>query len=735
MIKENESEFRQSNIHIWQKDNLGEGTTIVVLDEGFLPFPYMADSVTVMDFGYDGDKERDYGHGSAVLAVGYQIAPKGNIIYMPFNSVKSDQKWDMLEWIIKHSEEIDVITMSLNWADIIARKYFDTIKWLEIPFFVASGNDGDREDGVNAPANFDYTIAVGAYNDGTKSLASYTNGGPELDCVAFSATHMLNSRGEVMTQSGTSFSTPYAAFASRLYMSWRKRNGFPKMKLKECKEWIRQNAYDLVPNNSRSELKVGFDNASGWGLFRLPPEVLVIQQPEPEKPVEVAPSVPDEVPSVPDGVPTVSEPITTVPALRLIIDAGHGGLDTGGYYKGYREKDLNIVIAKRVKELLKRFKPHMTREDDITIIWDKRAAMIKDKYDYCISIHFNIGEGEGVEAIHSHLSSKGKTLATQIVNGINETAGIPKRPNAVYSKKNTAGQDYYYMHRLTGNTVTVIVECMFLDNPHENDINKLNVEKIAQGIANGFIKFAGIPVIANPPKTNPVTIRKYDSNIHVFETSKGMIVDQDKGVRFVREKLTKIMNDKIAAGEKILAGINCGFFNSDKTSEHIGEDIDEGKYYNPPTINSVEFTYYKDGHTEITNRHGYDQVVLSRIQGTAHWSIGTSYSLVKDGKINLMLTEKYAHSGNKEPRTMIGQKADGTFVLAVADGRSTVSKGMTAQEQAEFMLSMGCINAVNLDGGGSSVMAVVKSGNPVIVNKPSDDTERLIGSVILVKGV
>lgn len=735
MIEKNRSAFEITNVLKWQQDNLGEGTTIVVLDEGLEPHKHMTQQVEVMTFGEVKPNTPKIGHGSGVMAIIHEIAPKARIVYFPFNNVGREQKFEMLQWIIDNSEDVDWITMSMTWYAPIAREYFDTIKWLKIPFTVASGNDGDiSKGGVSSPADFDYTLAIGSAGVGYKVQAGYSNGGKELMCIA-PVILAPNATNPEFSRSGTSFATPFVAGAGSLYSSWRRRNKLPKLIHEDSIDLIKQNALDITSEKYPEVYKVGHDYPTGWGLFRLPSEIPVIKQPEPEKPVEVVSFVPDEVPSVPDGVPTVSEPITTVPALRLIIDAGHGGLDTGGYYKGYREKDLNIVIAKRVKELLKNFKPHMTREDDITIIWDKRAAMIKNKYDYCISIHFNIGEGEGVEAIHSHLSSKGKTLATQIVNGINETAGIPKRPNAVYSKKNTAGQDYYYMHRLTGNTVTIIVECMFLDNPYENDINKLNVEKIAQGIANGFIKFAGIPVIANPPKTNPVTIRKYDSNIHVFETSKGMIVDQDKGVRFVREKLTKIMNDKIAAGEKILAGINCGFFNSDKTSEHIGEDIDEGKYYNPPTINSVEFTYYKDGHTEITNRHGYDQVVLSRIQATAHWSIGTSYSLVKDGKINLMLTEKYAHSGNKEPRTMIGQKADGTFVLAVADGRSSVSKGMTPQEQAEFMLSMGCINAVNLDGGGSSVMAVVKSGNPVIVNKPSDGTERLIGSVILVKGV
>ena len=47
------------------------------------------------------------------------------------------------------------------------------------------------------------------------------------------------------------------------------------------------------------------------------------------------------------------------------------------------------------------------------------------------------------------------------------------------------------------------------------------------------------------------------------------------------------------------------------------------------------------------------------------------------------------------------------------------------------MLELGCYNAVNLDGGGSSAMVYKNK----LTNKPSDGSERKVGSVILVKGV
>lgn len=419
--------------------------------------------------------------------------------------------------------------------------------------------------------------------------------------------------------------------------------------------------------------------------------------------------------------------------MKLIIDAGHGKKDTGAFHGGYMEKDLNLILAKRVRELLKDFSPAMTRTQDIQLIWNQRATIIKDKYDICLSFHLNAapGEARGVEAIHSIYSTKGKDIATHIVEEIH-SLGIPKRPRPVYSRKNSSGGDYYYMHRLTGSTTTVIIEALFLDN--DEDKLFLNIEKLAQAIASGFRKYMGQAPIQTP-KESIRTIARYGSYVHVFEADKSMKVDADLGQRWRLETVGDIVSQKLSKGEKILAGINGGFFNFNGSSEHLGLYIDDGLYYSPPSGDFVDFIYYKDGKTEIRNMNGYDKEELSRLQNEAHWAIGTSYCLVKDGNINLMNTDKFSHSKNKEPRTMIGQKADGTFILAVADGRSATSSGLTAKEQAQVMLDLGCVNAVNLDGGGSSTMVITRGNKPILYNSPSGYSQRKVGSVILVKEV
>ena len=75
------------------------------------------------------------------------------------------------------------------------------------------------------------------------------------------------------------------------------------------------------------------------------------------------------------------------------------------------------------------------------------------------------------------------------------------------------------------------------------------------------------------------------------------------------------------------------------------------------------------------------------------------------------------------PRTAMGVDREGRGVwLGVVDGRQPgFSEGMTVYELAKLMLALGCWDAANLDGGGSSVMGLVDGeGRLKVMNSPSD---------------
>jgi len=76
----------------------------------------------------------------------------------------------------------------------------------------------------------------------------------------------------------------------------------------------------------------------------------------------------------------------------------------------------------------------------------------------------------------------------------------------------------------------------------------------------------------------------------------------------------------------------------------------------------------------------------------------------------------------RSPRTAIGIRLDGTILVVVVDGRSSISAGLTLEELADYMVQLHAYKAMNFDGGGSSEMVI----NGKVVNVPSDGRERPI---------
>jgi hypothetical protein len=84
----------------------------------------------------------------------------------------------------------------------------------------------------------------------------------------------------------------------------------------------------------------------------------------------------------------------------------------------------------------------------------------------------------------------------------------------------------------------------------------------------------------------------------------------------------------------------------------------------------------------------------------------------------------------RHPRTAVGLRADGTVLLVVVDGRQPGhSAGMTLPELTGLLLELGAVDALNLDGGGSTTLVV----RGRIVNRPSDPVERPVTNALVVR--
>ena len=130
-----------------------------------------------------------------------------------------------------------------------------------------------------------------------------------------------------------------------------------------------------------------------------------------------------------------------------------------------------------------------------------------------------------------------------------------------------------------------------------------------------------------------------------------------------------------------------------------------------------------------------DQVKITQTLGET-WdktidAVSAGPRILKNGSLYLTNKEEKIPSdiaSGRAPRTAIGMTKDGHVILLVVDGRQQSSVGMTLQELAMLMQEYGAVDAMNLDGGGSSEMVV----RGKCINKPSDGRERSVGNALII---
>ncbi|MEU8526693.1 phosphodiester glycosidase family protein [Streptomyces sp. NPDC048629] len=154
-------------------------------------------------------------------------------------------------------------------------------------------------------------------------------------------------------------------------------------------------------------------------------------------------------------------------------------------------------------------------------------------------------------------------------------------------------------------------------------------------------------------------------------------------------------------------------------------------------------------HAAVGTKLTFDERVLDgrgrRVRLTPDTTIlQVGPTLVRDGKVSVNArrdgiiregadqTFTYNWTVRANPRSMIGVDDRGRLLVVVVDGRQAgYSEGLSIADAARLMRRLGARAAMNLDGGGSSVMATAASG---IVNRPSDATgQRSLGNVLLVR--
>jgi exopolysaccharide biosynthesis protein len=93
----------------------------------------------------------------------------------------------------------------------------------------------------------------------------------------------------------------------------------------------------------------------------------------------------------------------------------------------------------------------------------------------------------------------------------------------------------------------------------------------------------------------------------------------------------------------------------------------------------------------------------------------------------------------KHPRTCLGVINKHKIILVTLDGRTTEAQGMTLIKLTDLMISLGCADAVNLDGGGSTTLWIKGKPFDGVVNMPCDNKkfdhegERAVSDILIIK--
>lgn len=185
----------------------------------------------------------------------------------------------------------------------------------------------------------------------------------------------------------------------------------------------------------------------------------------------------------------------------VVIDAGHGGIDSGvsGVNTGVKESDINLAIARELKGYFTEagFKVVMTRSSNGGLYgaptngfkmrdMKKRKQIIEDsRADMVISIHQNscsVPSRRGGQVFFDKNSECGKRLADVIQNSLNGMEECVKKSDALVGD--------YYMLKCTENP-SVIVECGFLTNGEDERLlsSPEYRKKIAYAVFKGAVSY------------------------------------------------------------------------------------------------------------------------------------------------------------------------------------------------------------------------------------------------------
>lgn len=199
--------------------------------------------------------------------------------------------------------------------------------------------------------------------------------------------------------------------------------------------------------------------------------------------------------------------------------------------------------------------------------------------------------------------------------------------------------------------------------------------------------------------------KTYNAHIMLIQDPSRVYLGLSSYDGFSTSKPGKRLNVAIE-DEGASAAVNAGAFNDDGTSGAQVGSVPSGMViHDGKVVSNVKNAAFPGGFGGFTNDNKF--VVAENMTEAHAMELG-----IRDGcefgpvLIVNGVPNQQVYSGNSgyNPRTVIGQRADGVVIIICADGRQAGSLGATYKDMIDLLTAYGAVNACNMDGGSSSVM-------------------------------
>ena len=179
--------------------------------------------------------------------------------------------------------------------------------------------------------------------------------------------------------------------------------------------------------------------------------------------------------------------------LKVCIDAGHGGSDSGATSGGLTEKSCNLDMAYAMKSELEAYGVPvvMTRYDDTYIsVGDRPNIAYSNGCNLFISIHCNSGGGNGTEVWKSVTEYHDDNMANKILTKVTGAIGTGNR--GVKTRTGSNGDYYGVIRGSAANKITgMIVEVAFIDGDNSKLNSSSNRQAAGKAIADAVLESKG----------------------------------------------------------------------------------------------------------------------------------------------------------------------------------------------------------------------------------------------------